>query len=90
MPGTDPVLIVRGTSRRFGYRYVIKDVSFDLHSGHALLLIGHSGATGSGGWGAHTSWFNADKAAAIAVGLLCAVHYFLDVALCTFDAARDA
>lgn len=44
MSRTDPALRVRNVSRKFGYRYVVKDVSFDVLGGEALLLIGHNGA----------------------------------------------
>jgi len=44
MTRPEPLLAVRGVSRRFGYRYVIKDVSFDVGGGDVLLLIGHNGA----------------------------------------------
>jgi heme exporter protein A len=44
MSRTDPALRVRNVSRKFGYRYVLKDVSFNLLGGEALLLIGHNGA----------------------------------------------
>ena len=44
MPSVEPVLAARGVSRRFGYRYAIRDVSFELAGGDFLLLIGHNGA----------------------------------------------
>ncbi len=40
----DTALRVENVSRRFGYRYVLKGVSFELKGGEALLLIGHNGA----------------------------------------------
>ena len=44
MTEAELVIAARGVSRRFGYRYVIKDVSFDVKCGDVLLLIGHNGA----------------------------------------------
>lgn len=44
MSEADPALQVRNVARKFGYRYVLKDVSFEVKGGEALLLIGHNGA----------------------------------------------
>ncbi len=44
MSESDMALRATGVSRRFGYRYVLKDVSFELRGGETLLLIGHNGA----------------------------------------------
>ena len=41
---SEPLLTANGVSRRFGYRNVIEDVSFDVGGGDVLLLIGHNGA----------------------------------------------
>ena len=43
MNHSETILTVSGLSRRFGYRYVVRDVSFELRPGDALLLIGHNG-----------------------------------------------
>jgi heme exporter protein A len=39
-----PVLSARGVSRRFGHRYVVREVSLDVNGGDVLLLIGRNGA----------------------------------------------
>ncbi|NIM52109.1 MAG: ATP-binding cassette domain-containing protein [Gemmatimonadales bacterium] len=44
MPSPDPVVAVRGVSRRFGHRWVVKDISFEVPPGEALLLVGGNGA----------------------------------------------
>ncbi len=44
MPRAEPALVVRGLSRRFGYRRVVHDVSLEVAGGDTLLLVGHNGA----------------------------------------------
>jgi heme exporter protein A len=44
MTRSETLLAARGLSRRFGYRNVIHDVSFEVGAGEVLLLIGHNGA----------------------------------------------
>jgi len=44
MTRPEPLLVARGISRRFGYRNVIENVSFEVGGGEVLLLIGHNGA----------------------------------------------
>jgi len=44
MTRPEPLLTAEGVSRRFGYRFVIKDVSLEVVGGEVLLLIGHNGA----------------------------------------------
>jgi heme exporter protein A len=44
MPDSETALTVSGVSRRFGYRYVLTDVSFEVRGGEVLLLLGHNGA----------------------------------------------
>lgn len=44
MTDSESSLSVRKLSRRFGYRHVIADISFDVSGGDFLLLMGHNGA----------------------------------------------
>jgi heme exporter protein A len=44
MTRSEPLLAVADVSRRFGYRKVIEQVSFEVGGGDVLLLIGHNGA----------------------------------------------
>jgi heme exporter protein A len=44
MTQPEPLLTAERVSRRFGYRFVIKDVSLNVGNGEVLLLIGHNGA----------------------------------------------
>jgi heme exporter protein A len=44
MRAADQALRASNVSRRFGYRYVLKNISFGLRGGEVLLLIGHNGA----------------------------------------------
>ncbi len=39
-----PALRVSSLSRRYGHRPVVRAVSFEVHAGEALVLIGHNGA----------------------------------------------
>ena len=44
MDSAEPVLVADSVSRRFAYRAVLMDVSLELRSGEALLLVGQNGA----------------------------------------------
>ena len=44
MPRGEPVLDVRAVTRRFGYRPVVREATFALDAGEALLLTGPNGA----------------------------------------------
>ena len=44
MTRSEPLIVARDVSRRFGFRKVIEDVSFEVGDGDVLLLIGHNGA----------------------------------------------
>ncbi len=44
MTRSEPLLAVADVSRRFGYRKVVEQVSFEVGGGDVLLLIGHNGA----------------------------------------------
>ncbi len=44
MTRSEPLLIVSDVSRRFGYRKVIENASFEVRGGDVLLLLGHNGA----------------------------------------------
>src|SRR6185503_42841 len=44
MTQVGPILHVQGGSRRDGYRYAVRDVTFELNNGDVLLLAGPNGA----------------------------------------------
>ena len=44
MPLAEPAVSVRDVSRRFGYRWVLRNVSMDVAPGEAVLLVGGNGA----------------------------------------------
>jgi ABC-type multidrug transport system ATPase subunit len=44
MPSGNPIMVARGVARRFGYRPILSEVSFELHAGQVLLLVGPNGA----------------------------------------------
>ncbi len=44
MTRSEPLLTVADVSRRFGYRKVIEQVSFEVGGGDVVLLIVHNGA----------------------------------------------
>lgn len=44
MPPAEPAVAARGLSRRFGPRWVLREVSLDVAPGDVLLLVGHNGA----------------------------------------------
>ena len=44
MPLAEPAVAVRGVSRRFGYRWVLRNISIDVAPGEAVLLVGGNGA----------------------------------------------
>ena len=44
MPQPDTSLTLHGVSRRFGYRWVVRDVSLEVTHGEAVLLVGGNGA----------------------------------------------
>ncbi|MBC8259199.1 MAG: heme ABC exporter ATP-binding protein CcmA [SAR324 cluster bacterium] len=39
-----PLLNLQQVGKRFGYRYILKDISFSLESGESVMLIGNNGA----------------------------------------------
>ena len=41
---TDPVLSLKGISKRYGPLQVLKNVSLDVHAGEVLALLGENGA----------------------------------------------
>ena len=41
---TDPVLSLKGISKRYGPLQVLKKVSLDVHAGEVLALLGENGA----------------------------------------------
>jgi ABC-type glutathione transport system ATPase component len=40
----DPVLTVRGLAKRFGTLDAVRDLSFDLHAGEVLAVVGENGS----------------------------------------------
>ncbi len=44
MPLAEPAVAVRGVFRRFGYRWVLRDITMDVAPGEAVLLVGGNGA----------------------------------------------
>ncbi len=44
MPQADPTLSLHSVFRRFGYRWVVRDVSLEVARGEAVLLVGGNGA----------------------------------------------
>ncbi len=44
MQSADPPVAVRGLSRRYGGRWVLRDVSLSVAPGEVMLLVGHNGA----------------------------------------------
>jgi ABC-type multidrug transport system ATPase subunit len=44
MPQPDSTLTLHGVSRRFGYRWAVRDVSLEVAHGEAVLLVGGNGA----------------------------------------------
>ncbi|MDH3477928.1 MAG: ABC transporter ATP-binding protein [Gemmatimonadota bacterium] len=44
MASSEPAVRVHEVSRRFGYRWVVRNVSMDIASGEAVMLVGGNGA----------------------------------------------